>query len=68
MQCNDGWTALMTACRHSRNGSTEDTVKILIEAGADLNIKNNNGWTALMWACDQEKYIKLYKRSYLNNS
>ncbi len=39
-----GWTALMLSCRNSGTCSTEDTVQLLIDAKADLNIKHNNGW------------------------
>jgi ankyrin repeat protein len=30
--------------------SKENTVKLLIDAGANLDIQNNDGWTALMFA------------------
>ncbi len=42
-----GWTALMLAVRNSNTCSTENTVKILIDAGADLNLQSNIGATAL---------------------
>ena len=41
-----GWTPLMLACINSK--STETTFKLLIDAGADLNLRNNNGRTVLM--------------------
>ena len=35
----EGWTALMYASRNSNTDSTEETVKMLIDAGADLNLQ-----------------------------
>jgi len=54
-QNNDGWTALMMACGYSNGDSTENTVKMLIEAKANIDLHNNNGWTALMMACRNSK-------------
>ena len=59
-----GWTALMIAARNSNTVSNIETVKILIDAGADLNLKNNRQSTALMLANDyigdsSEETIKL---------
>ena len=48
---NEGWTALMIACRNSNSTSSLETVKVLIEEGSDLNLQNNYGLTALMLAC-----------------
>ena len=57
LQDNDGWTALMFACRNNQ----PETAKLLIEKGAALDLQNNNGWTALMLACryDQPEPAKL---------
>ena len=41
---NDGWTALMNAARYQND---PETVKILLDAGADPNQKNKYGSTAL---------------------
>ena len=43
---DEGETALMKA---SQNGHKE-IVEILLENGADVNVKNRDNWTALMWA------------------
>ena len=45
-----GWTALMLACRNSQTDSSESTVRMLIDAGADVNLQDNDEWTALMMA------------------
>jgi len=49
MKENDGWTALMRA---SCNGHTE-IVSLLLDRGADFNLKNNIGETALMFASSE---------------
>jgi len=41
---------LILASRYSNTGSNIETVKLLLENGADVNLKNNDGWTALMSA------------------
>lgn len=43
-----GQTALMLAVSHGRL----DMVKMLLEAGADVNIQDEDGSTALMCACE----------------
>ena len=43
-----GWTALMLACRHSNTVSSEETVRILIDANANVDVQNSDGWTALI--------------------
>ncbi|MBP5698721.1 MAG: ankyrin repeat domain-containing protein [Alphaproteobacteria bacterium] len=46
----DGMTALMLACQ----GGEAESAKLLIEAGADMNVRDNEfGMTALMLACTE---------------
>lgn len=49
-QNDKGWTPLMLAVANLNKFSTENSIKILLEAKANVNIKNNNGMTALMLA------------------
>jgi hypothetical protein len=42
----------MLASQNSNKHSTEKNVQILVDAGADLNVKNFNGKTALMLTCN----------------
>ena len=46
----NGFTALMLACRHSNDMSSEAIVKILIANGANVNLQNDTGVTALHFA------------------
>jgi len=60
---NKGYTALIVACAIEYDEGLE-TVKRLIKAGADLEIKDDNGNTALMWAvkkCNLETLKHLVK-------
>ena len=50
-QNEKGWTALMMACVNSNNYSNNEIVKLLLENGADLNLKDVYGNTALMLSC-----------------
>ena len=43
-----GMTALMLAALNINNCSTDDTIKILVDAGANLNLQDDEGTTALM--------------------
>ena len=46
----EGFTPLMLASMNSNCRSTIETVKILLESGADVNIQDDSGRTALMHA------------------
>ncbi len=46
----NGWSELMLASLNSRTDSTEDTVKMLLDHGADMDLQENDGWAALMLA------------------
>lgn len=62
---SQGWTALMLAATNSGTCSTENTVQILIDAGAELNLQISTGWTALILAarnsnrCSTENTVKM---------
>jgi hypothetical protein len=43
-------TALMYDARFSKEYSTQETVKMLLKAGANVNDQDEIGWTALMYA------------------
>jgi ankyrin repeat protein len=49
-QTNNGWTPLMIAAQSGQ----ANTVKVLLDAGANMNLKNNEGKTALTVAFKQE--------------
>ena len=46
-QSDDGWTALMLACREGHS----DIVKLLLSQGASVHVRNEDGETALIIAC-----------------
>jgi ankyrin repeat protein len=52
---NNEWrsTPLMFAAQKSNGTSSLDTVKLLLDRGADINAANRNGYTALMFAAQQ---------------
>ena len=54
IQDGDGYTALMYASKNSNYTSSEETAKILIEAGANVNLLNEDGYTALMLVSESE--------------
>ncbi len=41
----------MLACRDSNTYSTNETVELLLKAGANIDLQKNDGWTSLMMAC-----------------
>jgi len=45
-----GYTVLHIAVSNTKTHSTEQTVKLLIDLGADVNSVNNNGYTSLVFA------------------
>lgn len=45
-----GWTALHLACRNSNIYTSESTVRLLLNIGANPNIQINLGWTPLQLA------------------
>lgn len=52
----DGWTALIHAAYCGRL----EMLQLLVESGADLNIRTTAGWTALMWAEKRRQFL-IYK-------
>ena len=46
----EGWTALMISARNSNTFSTIETIRLLIDANANVNLQKNNGSTALILA------------------
>jgi len=46
----EGASALLLASRNSKTNSTEETVKLLIDAGSNVNLQANDGCTALLLA------------------
>jgi hypothetical protein len=58
----DSWWSVSTPCRNtalllaSRNGDTE-SVKALLEKGADVNAENGSGKTAFHVAKDRRAYV-----------
>ena len=48
---NRGWTPLIAACHNCSTFDTIDTIKLLINNGANVNIRADSGITALIYAC-----------------
>lgn len=46
-----GWSALMIVCANYKTGCNNLVLRMLIDAGADMNIKKDDGMTSLMLAC-----------------
>lgn len=53
---NKGWTALHLAAKNSKLYSSEETVKILINAGINLNLQSICGWSAFHLATRYLEY------------
>ena len=49
---SSGWTALHEACSTAGNTRTVETVRVLLDHGADPSAKDENGTTCLHTACD----------------
>lgn len=54
-------TALFPAIFEAKISGDLNIVKILLDAGADLNVKDDNGWTPLKKAWNQPEIIELLK-------
>src|SRR6185503_20691562 len=57
MRDGEGYTAAFLACRYGR----WDIARVLISAGADINIPNDQGNTLLHSICYQDR-VDLFKR------
>ena len=44
----NGWTALMIACRNSRKLNCLHIIKLLLDYGANVDHESNDNWTALL--------------------
>lgn len=65
-----GFTALMLACANSNSSSTEETVRILLNAEANVNMQCEKGWTALMLASvySTENTVKMLLQAGANTN
>ena len=64
-QNEKGWTPLMMTCCGPLTYNNVETVKLLLENGADTNLKNSDGDTALMLISNDkssEKFEELFRR------
>ena len=55
-QDNEGWTGLMYAANYNKL----EAMRLLLELGADLDIKTNSGKTALVMAGEHERTREAY--------
>nr|WBF70478.1 ankyrin repeat protein [Megavirus caiporensis] len=46
-QDNNGWTALMWACRYAHQSYSFDLIDMLLDKGVDINLVNDQGMTAM---------------------
>lgn len=60
-QNESGVTALMMAVINSNGESSIEIVRLLIDLGADLEIKSNIGYTALTYACTLTKRFSSFE-------
>ncbi len=56
----DGWTALMLAARYNQN----EVAKVLLECGANTDIKNNLGKTAWDYAKDEIIMLAILEKNF----
>lgn len=60
-QNDEQWSALMMSCKNPNNCSDNRIVQLLLENGADPNLKDIIGYTALMRACIVSSNIEIIK-------
>jgi len=62
-----GWNALMIVAHHASDSFCLQCVKLLLNAGANVDLQEEKGWTALMHAarhCNSDSSIEAVQASY----
>jgi len=63
---SNGHTPLMLACKYANKFSSFETVRLLVEAGADIDIRNKAGYSAIMIAAENTgEYSNIQVVQYL---